>query len=170
MTIAEMEAEIRGLLARLNRPRPEFRLDRWTRGDGTPHVEGDGPIYDVVIDADGREQSRESVDGYEVVYIVMRRLTRIIAMREEERTRRVLTPGWLGSVGERLPRPLALLVGHEDYSRATWIDAHVRLMDHLRGDWGGRVEEEHNRVLRRYPLTPDERRHTRVLDLSDYGL
>ena len=170
MTIAEMEAEIRGLLARLNQPRPDFRLDRRTRGDGTPHIEGDGPIYDVVIDADGREQSRESVDGYEVVYIILRRLTRIIAMREEERTRRVLTPGWLGAFGERLPRPFALLVGHEDYSRATWIDAHVRLMDHLRGDWGGRVEEEHNRVLRRYPLTPDERRHTRVLDLSDYGL
>ena len=170
MTIPEIEAEVRALLARLNQPRPDFRLDRQTRGDGTPHVEGDGPIYDVVIDADGREQSRESGDGYEVVYILMRRMTRIMAMREEERTRSVLTPGWMGDFGARLPRPLALVVGREDYSRETWIDAHVRLMDHLRGDWGGRIRDEHDRILRRYPLTADERQHSRRLDLSAYGL
>ncbi|RYH03093.1 hypothetical protein EU805_05000 [Salipiger sp. IMCC34102] len=169
MTLTEIETEIGAHLARLNLDPGQATLDRRPRGDGTPHVEGEGPIYDLVVDADGTEQSREAVDGHELVYLILRRRTRLIAQAEEKRTRQVFSPAWLGPVGQAMPKGLWALFGAHDYSRGTWIDAHVRLMDHLRGDWGARVQSEHDRTLRRYPLTPTERGFTRRLDLSAYG-
>ncbi|MBS1304223.1 hypothetical protein [Loktanella sp. SALINAS62] len=170
MTRTEIETEIRDLLAKLGQPDPTWTLDHAPRGDGTPHAEGDGPFYELVVDADGAEISREAVDGYEMIYQIMFRRTRAIAMAEEERHRITTPPVWLGKLGTRLPDRLAGLIGSTNYSRVTWIDAHVRLMDHLRGDWGARAKSEHDCMLRRYPLTRDERAHFLKLDLRAYGV
>ena len=170
MTLTEVETEIRAQLARINLGEEAFTLDRQPRGDGTPHVEGESPFFDLVVDADGAEQSRETVDGPELVYRILRRHTRIVAQAEEERTRSVLPPAWMGPVGRAVPTWVWAAFGAHDYSRATWIDAHVRLMDHLRGDWGARTRAEHDRMLSRYPLTPTERGFARRVDLSDFNL
>jgi hypothetical protein len=58
----------------------------------------------------------------------------------------------------------------DDYSRRTWIEAHERLMGHLRRDWGARLHHHYREMLARYPLTPRERANARHLDLSDLGL
>lgn len=170
MRRAEVEAELRDLLARVGRPEPVFTLDLRPRGDGTPHVEGDGPFFELVVDADGAETARETVDGHELVFRIIARATRLMVMAEEERTRTEEAPGWLFKLRRIWPTALEGLIGTDDYSRATWIDAHVRLMTHLRSDWGARVRREHDAVLRKYPITTEERGNRRRLDLSDFGL
>lgn len=170
MRRGEVEAELAALLARLGQPNAGYALDLRPRGDGTPHVEGDGPFFELVVDADGAETARETVDGHELVYRIIARTTRLMAMAEEERTRSEEAPGWLVALRRIWPGALAGLVGADDYSRMTWIEAHVRLMTHLRTDWGARVQREHDAVLRKYPFTQDERKNRRRLDLSDFGL
>ena len=169
MRRAEVETAIGEALARLGQD-GGYRLDRQARGNGTPHVEGDGPFFELVVDDDGMEKSRETVDGHELLYRILRRETRQIAMAEERRTRRVDAPGWITSLRRWWPGALEGLVGSDDYSRATWIDAHVRLMTHLRSDWGARVRSENDAMLRRYPLTPGERDSFRRMDLGAYGV
>ena len=58
----------------------------------------------------------------------------------------------------------------DNYSRQTWMEAHARLMGHLRPHWEARVRSHNDAVLRRFPLTPDELAHARSLDLSGFGL
>ncbi len=64
------------------------------------------------------------------------------------------------------PRPTI----DDDYSRQTWIEAHERLMAHLRRDWGARLHHHYREMLARFPLTPQERANARRLDLSDFGI
>ncbi|MCB5198175.1 hypothetical protein LGQ03_02875 [Loktanella sp. TSTF-M6] len=170
MTRSEIEAEVRAMLARLQQPDEGWTLDAVPRGDGTPHVEGNGPAYTLVVDADGAEVSRETMDGYEVVYQLLRLQTRRMAMACEQSARKTTVPGWIAPIGAWLPGWLVAQLGTDTYSRSTWIDAHCRLMDHLRGDWGARVRGEHEALLRRYPLTRDERENFTVLDLRAYGV
>ena len=170
MRVAEVEADVRAALGRLNVRRDGFTLDRQARGDGTPHVEGEGPFFDLVVDDDGMERSRETMDGHELLFRTLRRETRLIAMAEERRTRIITAPGWLLTLRRWWPAALEGLVGSDDYSRATWIDAHIRLMTHLRSDWGARVRTENDALLRRYPLTKHERDSFRRLDLRAYGV
>ena len=169
MRLAEVEAAIGEALGRLGRE-GAYRLDRQPRGDGTPHVEGEGPFFDLVVDDDGMERSRETVDGHELLFRILRRETRLLAMAEERRTRSDEVPEWLRRLRRWWPGALEGLMGQDDYSRATWIDAHVRLMTHLRSDWGARVRTENDAMLRRYPLTKTEQENFRRMDLGTFGV
>ena len=53
----------------------------------------------------------------------------------------------------------------DDYSRATWMNAHISLMAHLRPEWGGRVARHYQEVLRFHPLSYEEERNARGLDI-----
>ena len=169
MRRTEVETAITEALGRLGRT-GDYRLDRQARGDGTPHVEGEGPFFDLVVDDDGMEKSRETVDGHELLFRILRRETRLMAMAEERRTRSDEAPAWLQSLRRWWPGALEGLMGQDDYSRATWIDAHIRLMTHLRSDWGARVRTENDAMLRRYPLTKTEQENFRRMDLGDFGV
>ena len=170
MRVTEVEAAIREALGRINRPFPGYTIDRTPRGDGTPHIEGEGPFFDLIVDDDGMERSRETVDGHELLFRILRRDMRLIAMAEERRTRTDTAPSWLKALRKWWPGALEGLIGSDDYSRGTWIDGHIRLMTHLRSDWGARVHTENDAMLRRYPLTKGEHEHFRRLDLSAYGV
>ncbi|WP_386681190.1 hypothetical protein [Loktanella sp. R86503] len=170
MRLAEVEAAIRDALDRINRPDPAYTIDRRPRGDGTPHVEGEGPFFDLVVDDDGMERSRETVDGHELLFRLLCREMRLRAMAEERRTCTVTAPGWLGALRRLWPGALDGLIGSDDYSRGTWIDGHIRLMGHLRSDWGARVHTENDTMLRRYPLTRAEHENFRRLDLRAFGV
>jgi hypothetical protein len=43
-------------------------------------------------------------------------------------------------------------------------------MNSLHSGWGTRVQLNDEMILRKYPLTANERRDARVLDLSEFGL
>ncbi len=170
MRLAQIDVTVRENLSRLNRNDPDYAIDTLPRGDGTPHVEGEGPFFELVIDDDGMERSRETVDGHELLFRILRRETRLMAMAAERETRTVVAPGWLTALRRWWPNALEGLVGSDDYSRATWIDAHIQLMTHLRSDWGARVRTENDAMLRRYPLTKVEHENFRRLDLSNFGI
>ena len=170
MKLTEVETAIRDALDQINRADPGYTIDRRPRGDGTPHIEGEGPFFDLIVDDDGMERSRETVDGHELLFRIVRREIRLISMSEERRTRQVSAPDWLKKLRRCWPGALEGLIGTDDYSRATWIDGHIRLMTHLRGDWGARVRRENDAMLRRYPLTKGEQENFRRLDLSAYGV
>ncbi len=170
MTLAEVEEQVRLDLARLNRPVPEFRYQRQSDGMATPHVEGNGLVWDWVVSERGIELERTPVDADELLFMTLSSMTGRMAQDEELRTRSALSDNRTRSVLSRMFRSTA----HgpsvtDDYSRQTWMDAHVRLMSHLRRDWGVRVRHDYDATLRRFPLTPDERRNARRMDLTDFG-
>lgn len=101
-------------------------------------------------------------DFHDLVYRCLRDLTRDMAQAAEERSRTYRRRRF--AFGP--PRPTR----DDDYSRATWIEAHVRLMTALHPHWGARLRGEHDALLRRYPLTAAERANARRLDLSSHGL
>lgn len=170
MTLAEVEAEVRAMLDRLNRPCPGFEFDREPAGDATPHVEGDGPMFDWVISERGVVLARETVDAEDLLFLTLTSMTAAMAQGEELRTRTAhAVPAW------RIDRRVRGPSGHratqdDDYSRKTWMDAHARLMGHLRPHWAARIAKSYAETLRRYPLTPQEWRNARRLTLSEFGL
>jgi hypothetical protein len=87
-------------------------------------------------------------------------ITRKLVQDMEAATRQVHAPA------RPDPRPTI----DDDYSRQTWIEAHERLMAHLRRDWGARLHHHYREMLARFPLTPQERANARRLDLSDFGI
>ena len=87
-------------------------------------------------------------------------ITRKLVQEMEAATRQVHAPA------RPHPRPTI----DDDYSRQTWIEAHERLMAHLRRDWGARLHHHYREMLARFPLTPQERANARRLDLSDFGI
>ncbi|WP_412507908.1 hypothetical protein [Roseovarius sp. SYSU LYC5161] len=87
-------------------------------------------------------------------------LTRTMAQEAEATTRQT----WPRRFGKHRPTI------DDDYSRRTWIEAHERLMAHLRQDWGARLHHHYKEMLARYPLTPQERANARRLGLSTFGL
>lgn len=170
MRLAEVETAIAAALSEIGQSAAPYRIDRQPRGDGTPHVEGEGPFFELIVDDDGMERTRETVDGHELLYRMLRRETRLLAMAAERETRTVQAPGWVLRLRQWWPGALEGLVGTDDYSRATWMEAHVRLMTRLRSDWGARVKTENDAMLRRYPLTTAERENFRRLDLAAFGI
>lgn len=162
MTLDEVEEEIRAALARLGRGAPEFRFDRTAFGDGTPHVEGDGPEFDWVVSERGQEYERRRVDGTELLFIALEGITRRMVQDAELRSRTSLPRS---AVQRAMGRPV-----RDNYSRQTWMEGHARLMGHLRPHWEARVRAHNDALLRRFPLTADEVTHARRLDLSEFGL
>ena len=146
MTRAEAEAAVRAAMARIGRPLPRFEFHRVTDGCATPHVEGEGPLFDWVISERGIEHERRRVEGPELVFIAVESLTGAYAQALEFQTR------------------------EEGYSRATWMEAHVRLMARIDPEWGARVAAGYAETLARHPLSPDEVAQVRRLDLSACGL
>lgn len=141
MTLAEIEAEIIRQMARLGRDIAVFRFDRVSDGFATPHVEGDGPTFDWVIAERGIEQSRKTLDAEGLIFETLNSMTARMALDAEMQTRR------------------------DNYSRATWMNAHISLMAYLRPDWGGRVARHYQEVLRFHPLSYEEERNARGLDI-----
>ena len=141
MTLTEIEAEIICQMNRLGRDISGFRFDRVSDGMATPHVEGAGPMFDWVIAERGIEQSRKTLDAEGLIFETVNSMTARMALDAEMQTRR------------------------DDYSRATWMNAHISLMAHLRPEWGGRVARHHQEVLRFHPLSFDEERNARGLDI-----
>lgn len=174
MTLDQIETEVRAALARLNRPDPGFRFARASDGSGAPHIEGDGPVWDWVCCERGKEVSRRPVEAQDLLFLTLSAYTARMAREAELRTRtrfevaQRARPGFGGLVRKLSGAEPGAIA--DDYSRKTWMDGHVRLMAHLRRDWGVLQQQEYDAILRRYPLTPDERRNTRRLDLTAFGL
>lgn|GEM_PF-3591220 len=99
-------------------------------------------------------------DAEDWLFETLSGLTRTMVQEAEAATRRT-TPRRFGK-----HRPTI----DDNYSRQTWIEAHERLMGHLRRDWGARLHHHYREMLARYPLTPRERANARRLDLSCFGL
>ena len=166
MKRVDVEEEIRGFLAQLKRPMPEFALATEPTGDGWPAVLGDGPAFTWVVTERGVERDRRVVDGHEVVFLCMEILTARFAREAEKKTRQIKR----ASLWTRLKARGDFGVGLDDYSRQTWMEGHVRLMKSLHSGWGTRVTLNYEMILRKYPLTANGRRDARVLDLSEFGL
>lgn len=164
MTLEEVEAEIRAALERLRHPCPNFHFDRAPFGDATPHVEGDGPLFDWVVSERGIEHERRSVDGEELLFIALSGITVGLAREQEAKTRTCRKP----PLHRRFAQGKSCQ--DDDYSRLTWMEAHERLMSHLRHDWGARVHLQHEETLQRFPLTDAERKNARKLDLGVFGV
>ena len=164
--IAMVEAEVRSALVTLRHPKPEFSIPTSAPGDGTPHLETAEDGYFWVVVERGKEHSRIQVDEDEAFFLSMEILTRQMAQGEELRTRRMFEATGIRRALGMAPKPAL----RDDYSRATWIEAHERLMGAIRTHWAERIAQKYREILRRYPLTPQERQHARRLDLSAFGL
>ncbi len=162
----DVETEIRTTLARLRMPQPDYVLPSQPVEERDTHVEGQGPIFDWVVTHDETEVERRQVDGHEIVFLVMEAITAAVVRAQEEATRSYRKPGLLA----RLRGKTAMGGGFDDYSRQTWMDAHIRLMGSVHAGWGTRLSLHYEYQLRKYPLTPAERSQTRRLDLSVYGV
>jgi hypothetical protein len=145
--LAAVEAEVRRCMAQLGKDIPAFRFERGPRGDATPHVEihtlmTGAPQYDWVISERGTEFERRTVNGPELLFITVESLTCAIVQAAELRSR-----------------------CNDDYSRWTWMQAHIGLMARLDPDWGKRVAARYEAVLATYPLNPQEKAFSRTLDI-----
>jgi len=144
----ELEQRMRDLLARLNRPNPEFTFETEPQHDGTPHVEVGPDGLDWVHTERGAEVSRVRVTGDDLLFMTLDRLTSDLAHQAEMRGR-----------------------GGSPYSRWRWMDAHVRLMRHLDPAWGQRLADRYDKVLAERPLRADEAfAGLSPLDLSGLGV
>jgi len=161
-----VEAEVRRALENLCIPRPQFSFLRASFGDGNPHIEViDDRIFWVSSER-GAELFRILVDEDELFFLAMEIQTRRMAQDEELRTRTHFPATGARRFLGLGPKPKF----RDDYSRATWIEAHVRLMGAVRPYWAERIASKYREVLRRYPLTPEEHKHTRRLSLTMFGL
>ena len=167
MTRDEVNQLIRDMLAQLGRPDPEFSLP----SDHAPIVVvGDGPVFDRITIENGAEVDCQTIEGEQVAFLTLERFTAQIA-REIESASRTAAAGPLARVLRLFSRSRdAYITRLDDYSRQTWMEAQVRLMSALRADWGVRVELHHDEMLRRFPLTANERANARRLDLTVFGL
>lgn len=139
-----VEAEVRLRMFQLGAPVPRFRFEQTPIGDATPHIENtrakDGvPVYDWVISERGTEYDRKAVDGPELLFITLDSLTCSIAQNAE--------------LGSRV----------NNYSRWTWMQAHIVLMTRLDPVWGNRVARHYDEVLLANPLSAEERAFSRNL-------
>ncbi|MGZ9810441.1 hypothetical protein ACXN5S_08250 [Pseudoroseicyclus sp. H15] len=146
MRRAEVEAEVRLSLARLGQPCPDFTFPETSPGDGAAHVEGEGPLFDWVIAEPGNEMERREVDGEELLYL------------------------WLSAVTWEMATKAEALARRGAYSRAVWMEAHVRLMAMLRAEWGIRAAGHYADIIKTAPLTEQERRAAGRLGLQSFGL
>lgn len=103
---------------------------------------------------------RDLPDPEDWLFHTLADITRTLVQEREAATRQMRGPA------RPNPRPTI----DDDYSRQTWIEAHERMMAHLRRDWGARLHHHFRQMLARFPLTPQERDNARRLDLSDFGI
>lgn len=141
-----VEAAVRHCMAQLGKDIPAFRFDRIPRGDATPHVEvgstvTGAPRFDWVISERGSESERRRLDGAELLFVTVESLTYAMAQRAELRSR------------------------NDDYSRWTWMQAHIALMARLDPKWGKRVAAHYAAVLAANPLSPQERGLSRTMNI-----
>lgn len=167
MTRDEVNHLIRDMLSQLGRPDPEFSLP----SENAPIVVvGDGPVFDRITRDNGVEVECHTIEGEQVAFLTLERITAQIA-RDIESASRTPSGGVVARVLRLFARSRdAYITRLDDYSRQTWMEAQVRLMSSLRSDWGVRVELHHDEMLRRFPLTANERANTRRLDLTVFGL
>ncbi|MEM1386965.1 MAG: hypothetical protein AAGG54_05090 [Pseudomonadota bacterium] len=146
--LAALDAQMQALLAKINRPHPDFTLAREPRDDGTPYVE----VADDTLIWNRREQGTllEHLHATpdEVLFLAMSRFTLHYAQQAEMQARDA-----------------------RGYSRWRWMDAHTRLMAHLNPAWGARLEERYSHELTVNPLHANEMGAALVpLDLRDFGI
>lgn len=166
MTRQELEAAVRAALARLNCPEPGFRFASYLVIDDAPILAGEGPDFLWRGGVPGDPAEPRAVDADEALYLTLELLTRRI-VRDHEAAARARHPS----------SPLRRMLGlsprrtvEDDYSRRTWMEAQARLMGALQPHWEARLRREQAALLKRYPLTPEERRNAKQLDLSGFGL
>ncbi len=148
ISLPQVERTVRRMLARLKRPDEFYHLRRHPGNDGSAHVEGEGPTYDLVVTEAGVELSRETLTGDELLFAIMQARTCALAQQAE-------------MVGR----------GTESYSRWRWMDAHIRLMGALRPEWGHQLRDEYRRVLEKAPLRTEEvLASLELLDLEHLGV
>ncbi len=160
MTREEVEEEIRADLAKLNCAQSDFSLPDCAPAD--PHVLGEGPEFTYIY----RDKQR-TVDGAELVFLFVEQMTVKLVRDAEELTREAKKAGFLARF--RTKRG-GFGCGADNYSRQTWMEGHVRLMSAVHEGWGTRVALNYEMMLRKFPLTPEERTNTRKLDLTAYGV
>ncbi len=163
MTREEVEEEIRKALERLHIPQADFALPDVSPDDGTPSVEGKGPGFTWVIFENGVERDRRVVEGMEIVFLTLKRITGKIVRDLEEQTR---SPKKVGLWKRLTTQSGEYGAGLDDYSRWTWMGAHIRIMEYIHRGWGKRMHLHYDMMLKRYPLTAEERLNARELDLS----
>ena len=166
MTRGEVEEEIRQKLSMLRVPQPEFRLPIEFQNDSLPFVEGEGPYFKWLRRIDGKTIDELVVEGPELVFLTMEHLTMAMARQVEKQTRTRKKAGLL----TRLRAKGEYGAGLDNYSRKTWMDAHVRLMSAIHEGWGTRVRLKYDMMLKKFPLTKDERLDARVVDLTQFGI
>lgn len=147
-SLAQVEQTVCRMLTQLRCPDDTYQLRRRPGNDGSAHVEGDGPNYDLVVTEAGVELSRETLTAEELLFTIMEGLTCALAQQAEMMAR-----------------------GGESYSRWRWMEAHIRLMGALRPDWGRHLREQYERVLQKAPLRTEEVLASLVLlDLKHMGV
>jgi len=96
---------------------------------GSPHVEQYGDTYAYVVSERGEEfERRETSDPDELLYWVVSDVTGTVARQYE--------------LAHRVP-------GRD--SRRIWFAKHVELMESIQADWGSRMREEYESVLKDAP-------------------
>ncbi len=146
--LTSLEHQMREMLARLNRPDPDFAFATTPRNDGGPHVEGKGPVFEWVHTERSVTLSRIQVTGAELLFLAMDSLTAELAQQAELRAR-----------------------GTGPQSRWRWMDAHIRLMRRLDPAWGQRLAARYDKLLSIHPLRADEAMAGLApLDLSAFGV
>lgn len=141
-------AQVRDMLVRLRRPRPDFAFRREPTQDGGPHVEIRDGWFHLVRTERGVELERQALSDGELLFETMRSLTLAFAQQAELTGR-----------------------GQLAYSRWRWMEAHIRLMRHLDPNWGDSLSAEYQRVLDAQPLRGEEViASLSPLDLSEFGV
>ena len=146
MALEEVEAEVTRLRSVWGLTEP-YRFLRERHDMGAPHIEGDIEPFQYVVTERGQDLERREIAAAELIFETVSGTAQGIAFREELRTR-----------------------GAGGYSRDTWMQGHIRLIGMVSEDWAVRVTRDYDELLRRHPLSHEERRHARRLDLSAFGL
>lgn len=132
--IAELRALMREMQGRLS-----VRLRApviWTSplGDGTPHFEATPEGLDYVVVDRGRERRRErGLTPREAVYLLMHGATLQAALASEDQIK---------------TRPVC---------RWNWMARHIQMMGEMDESWGAGLAADYADVLKRFPLTAQER-------------
>ena len=168
MNRRDVETEITEALTKLHADCLPFSLPASATDSASWYVTGDGPHFILVNCVSDKILDETAVDGEELVYLAMSKLTVRMARDAEEETRK--QAGGAKGIWARLTGKTAFGAGYDDYSRKTWMDGHVRLMGALHQRWGARIALQYDEMLRKYPLTPKEKANTRNLDLTAFGV
>lgn len=144
MRIEDVEAEVARLRGVWGFTAP-YTFLRVRDDMGAPHIEGDVAPFEYVVTERGQELERREMSGEELLFDTLSAMARSLASQIELETRR------------------------DDYSRGSWMDGHIRLIGMISVVWADRVTQDYAGILQCHPLSADEVRGERILDLSAYG-